>query len=78
MGIDIKETNKVPVEFYMLFDDYTWDTDVIDIPKYLVSQYNEHNSPNQIIGWVYNNEKFNSSVCIIGIYSIRPMEETQW
>lgn len=70
-----KGIKKVPVEFYMLFDDNTWDTTTINIPEYLVYRYNETNSPNQIIEWAYNNEKFSSSVCMIGIYSVRSMEE---
>lgn len=38
----IKETvaEKVGVEFYMLFDDNTWDTTIINVPKYLVDQFN--------------------------------------
>jgi hypothetical protein len=69
-GMKKVKIKKVPVEFYMLFDDHTWDTVEIDIPEYLLSQYNEHHSPDQIIGWVHNNEKFSSGVSVIGIYHI--------
>lgn len=76
----IKETvvEKVGVEFYMLFDDNTWDTTIINVPKYLVDQFNETQCPNSLTGWVYTNEKFSGSVCLIGIYSVKPMEETEW
>lgn len=66
---------KVPVEFYMLFDDNTWDTTIINIPENLVFKFNETNSPNEIVSWAYHNEKFSTSVCMIGIYSLKPMEE---
>lgn len=69
------KTKKIPVEFYMLFDDNTWDTTTINIPEYLIFRYNETNSLNQIIDWAYSNEKFSSSVCLIGIYSFKSMEE---
>lgn len=67
---------KAPVEFYMLFDDYTWDTTIIDIPLDIINQYIESDIPNYITDWAYKNEKFSGNVSMIGIYSLHPMENS--
>ena len=61
---------KIPVEFYMLLSDHTWDTTVINVPQKLVSQFNIDNYPQPIIDWAEKNEKFEDNVWLIGIYSV--------
>lgn len=71
------KTNKVSVEFYLLFSDHSWDTIFIDVPEHLIFRYNETDSPNEILDWAHNHHKFAGDIWKIGIYSISSMEEKQ-
>lgn len=59
----------VSVEFYLLGDDYTWDTDFISFPKKLYARYLKDSNPSPILDWVYANVKFRKNICMVGIYN---------
>jgi hypothetical protein len=54
----------VTIEFYMLFDDKTWDTDFIAIPESVFKTGNH----DKMVEWVTLNEKFSDNVELIGVY----------
>lgn len=56
------------VEFYFLLDDYTWNTDFIDIPDDIVGDMTVENEK-AAIDYVYNKEKLHEDVVIVGLYS---------
>ena len=61
----------VHIEFYLLGEDHTWDTDFIAIPESLLFKYRESAIPNPtpIVEWVYTNANFKDNICMIGIYN---------
>jgi hypothetical protein len=59
----------ISVEFYFLLDDYTWNTNFIDVPENIIHEEKE------IIDWVYKNVKLHKDVAIIGVYNIPSEEE---
>ena len=67
----------VEIEFYLLGDDRTWDTDYIAVPQKLFFKYREAVTPNPtpIVDWVYANVKFKSNIAMIGIYNDEPLED---
>lgn len=73
-----KEIKKVPIEFYLLNDDYTWNTIIFDVPQPLVTNYHQFNWANQLIDWVYMNKNISKNVCIVGIYSTNPNCKMTW
>jgi hypothetical protein len=56
------------VEFYFLLDDYTWNTDFIDIPDDILGGTPSEDE-NAAIDYVYKNERLHKNVVMIGIYS---------
>lgn len=64
----------VTLEFYLLGDDQTWDTDFIEVPKSLWAKYIDNNNPSPVVDWVYANVKFKEGVCMVGIYNDHPLE----
>lgn len=61
----------VNIEFYMLFDDQTWGTTFIDIPK---SVY-DLSSHEKMVEWAQANERFADNVELIGVYCDEPYED---
>jgi len=61
-------SKNITVEFYMLFNDHTWDTTFIDVPRHLGDE-------NSMVDWALKNEEFGDNVWKIGVYSIQPDEE---
>lgn len=41
----------VTLEFYLLGDDYTWDTDFIEVPNSLWAKYVDNNNPSPVVDW---------------------------
>jgi hypothetical protein len=66
----------VEIEFYLLGDDHTWDTDYIAIPESMLFKYRESVVPNPtpIVDWVYANAKLKHNIAMIGIYNDEPLE----
>ena len=56
------------VEFYFLLDDYTWNTDFIDIPEDILGGTLSEDT-NAAINYVYKNIDLHSDVAIVGVYS---------
>lgn len=61
--------NKVVVEFYLLFNDQTWDTVVCGINRKIFDSGDE-----SIIRWAYDNI-LSERVVLIGIYGILSDDE---
>jgi hypothetical protein len=59
----------VTIEFYLLGDDQTWDTDFISFPQSLYVRYLKDHNPSPILDWVYANVKFKDGICMVGIYN---------
>lgn len=64
----------VTLEFYLLGDDYTWDTDFISFPEKLFRVYEKSGDPSPVLDWVYANVKFKEGICMVGIYNDSPTD----
>jgi hypothetical protein len=64
----------VSIEFYLLGEDYTWDTDYIAIPERLFVEYKQDFNPTPIVGWVHTNAPLHRDICMVGIYNDEPLE----
>ena len=65
----------VQIEFYLLGEDYTWDTDYIAIPERLFVQYKQDFNPTPVVDWVYANAPLHRNIAMVGIYNDEPLEE---
>ena len=63
-----KEKIMKNVEFYFLLDDYTWNTNFIDIPDKILGGSPSENE-NAAIDYVYKKKKLHKDVVIVGLYS---------
>lgn len=70
-----QKSKMVSVEFYFLLDDYTWNTNFIDVPENIVYGGTPSENEKLIVDWVYKNEKLHKNVAMIGVYSIPSEEE---
>ena len=64
----------VQIEFYLLGEDYTWDTDYIAVPENLFSRYKQDFNPTPVVDWVYANAPLHRKIVMVGIYNDEPME----
>jgi hypothetical protein len=65
----------VTLEFYLLGDDHTWDTDFIEVPASLWAKHIvDNNNPTPVVDWVNSNVKFKDGICLIGVYCDHPLE----
>jgi len=64
----------VEIEFYLLGEDKTWDTDYIAIPKTLYDEYKRTFNPDPVTTWVHKNAPLHRDICMVGIYNDEPLE----
>jgi hypothetical protein len=63
----------IQIEFYLLGEDYTWDTDYIAIPERLFLEYKQNFNPTPIVDWVYANAPLHRNIAMVGIYNDEPL-----
>ena len=67
----------VEIEFFLLDEDETWDTDYIAIPESLYLEYKKTFNPDPVTTWVYTNAPLHRDICMVGIYNDEPLESLE-
>lgn len=70
----MKTEKTVSIEFYLLNEDRTWDTDFISVPEELYLKYRESFNPEVLTDWVHKNTALHRNICMVGVYNDSPEE----
>jgi hypothetical protein len=67
----------VEIEFCLLFENETWDTDYIAIPESLFLEYKKTDNPEPVTAWIYENAPLHMDICMVSIYNDEPLESLE-